>query len=123
MSHFPEKLSFLWGCLCLQLGDRLAYGAQNTQFTGALKQKEFRNIHTLHTHATMQYLEQFLGILQKVEAVFDPASGNFCSLLSDLFPSLTFCLTWVREKDKKMLSTGKERECIYHSQGRSDRGI
>lgn len=57
----------------------------------------------------MQYLEQFLGILQEVEAVFDPASGNLCSLLSDLFPSLAFCLTWVREKDKKMLSAAKER--------------
>lgn len=69
-----------------------------------------------HTHATMEYLEQLLGILQEVKTVFDPTSRNLCSLLSDLFPSLTLCLTWVGEKDKEMLSYA-ERE------GSNDRHI
>lgn len=66
------------------------------------------------TQATLEYLQQLLSILQEVKTVFDPTSRNLCSLLSELFPSLTLSLTWVRGKDKKMFSYTKR-------EGRDDR--
>lgn len=46
----------------------------------------------------MLYLQQFLGILQEIETVFNPTSCNLCSLLSELFPALILRFTWVRWK-------------------------
>lgn len=46
----------------------------------------------------MLYLQQFLGILQEIETVFNPTSCDLCSLLSELFPALILRFTWVRWK-------------------------
>lgn len=40
------------------------------------------------------YLKKFFRILQKIKAIFDPASGNFGSLLQQLFTFFTFSLTF-----------------------------
>lgn len=63
---------------------------------------------TSHTHHS--YLQQLLGVLQEVQTVFDPASGNICPLLPELFPTLALRLTWIRKWDTRMWDHRKNTE-------------
>lgn len=67
-----------------------------------------KHIATSHTHHS--YLQQLLGVLQEVQTVFDPASGNICPLLPELFPPLALRLTWIRKWDTRMWDYRKNRE-------------
>lgn len=44
--------------------------------------------------AATAHLQQLLRILQEVQAVLDPAPGNLCPLLLELFPLLPLSFTW-----------------------------